>query len=61
MKRKMIAALITCGLLTSGLLTGCGQEAAAPAEPPREVIERDDASESSEQSDLILSGCADRG
>lgn len=49
MRRKMIATLVTCGLLTSGLLTGCGREAAAPAEPPREVIEGDDASESSAQ------------
>lgn len=51
MKRKMIAVLLTCGLLTGGMLTGCGREAAAPAEPPREVIEGDGASESSAQTD----------
>lgn len=51
MKRKMIATVVACGLLTSGLLTGCGREAAAPAEPPREVIEGDDASGSSAQTD----------
>ena len=46
MKRKMIAILLTCGLLT-----GCGKEETAPAEPPREVIEGDDASESSAQTE----------
>ena len=46
MKRKMIAILLTCGLLT-----GCGREKTAPAEPPREVIEGDDASESSAQTE----------
>ena len=51
MKRKMIATLLTCGLLTGSLLTGCGREEAAPAEPPREVIEGDDASESSVQTE----------
>ena len=51
MKRKMIVTLAACGLLTVGLVTGCGQEAAAPAEPPREVIEGDDASESSAQTE----------
>ncbi|MDE6844412.1 MAG: hypothetical protein K2J99_01410 [Lachnospiraceae bacterium] len=51
MKRKMIVTLVTCGLLTTGLLTGCGQEAAAPAEPPREVIEGDDVSEVPVQTD----------
>ncbi|MDE6054569.1 MAG: hypothetical protein K2G55_12575 [Lachnospiraceae bacterium] len=50
MKRKMIALFMTCGLLTASLLTGCGQEAAAPAEPPRDVIEGNDASGSSESS-----------
>lgn len=50
MKRKMIAIFMTCGLLTAGLLTGCGQKAAAPDEPPREVIEGNDASGSSESS-----------
>ncbi len=49
MKRKMIATLMTCALLTNGLLVGCGQQAQAPAEPPREVIEGDNASETSEQ------------
>ena len=51
MKRKMIVTLAACGLLAAGLVTGCGQEAAAPAEPPREVIEGDDASESSAQTE----------
>ena len=46
MKRKMIAILLTCGLLT-----GCGREKTAPAEPPREVIAGDDASESSAQTE----------
>lgn len=50
MKRKM-AALVTCGLLTGILLTGCGREETAPAAPPREVIEGDDASEASSQAD----------
>ena len=50
MKRKMIAVIMTCGLLTAGLLTGCGQEAAAPEEPPREVIEGNDVSGSLESS-----------
>lgn len=49
MRRKMIVALAVCGLLTTGLLTGCGQEAAAPSEPPREVIVGDRSSESSAQ------------
>ncbi len=53
MKRKMVTALVTCGLLTSSLLTGCGQEETAPAAPPREVIEGDDASESSAQTDEV--------
>ena len=51
MKRKMIVTLAACGLLTAGLVTGCGQEAAAPAEPPREVIVGDDVSESSAQTE----------
>ncbi|MDE7333356.1 MAG: hypothetical protein K2O16_14215 [Lachnospiraceae bacterium] len=51
MRRKMMVTLAACGLLTMGLLTGCGQEAAAPAEPPREVIVGDDASESSVQTE----------
>lgn len=50
MKRKM-AALVTCGLLTGILLTGCGREETAPTAPPREVIEGDDASEASSQAD----------
>ena len=49
MKRKMVAVLMACGLLT-GLLTGCGQEPAAVAEPPREVIQGSDVLESSEPS-----------
>ncbi|MDE6602293.1 MAG: hypothetical protein K2K90_09045, partial [Lachnospiraceae bacterium] len=51
MKRKMIVTLVACGLLTAGLLTGCGQEEKAPAEPPREVIEGEDASETSVQTE----------
>lgn len=51
MKRKMIAVLMACVVLTMGSLTGCGQEAAAPAEPPREVIEGDASEGSSEQAD----------
>ena len=50
MKRKVMAVLMTCGLLTADILTGCGQEAAPPAEPPREVIEGSDGSEPSESS-----------
>ncbi len=50
MKRKM-AALVTCGLLTGILLTGCGREETAPAAPPREVIEGNDSSEASSQAD----------
>ena len=49
MKRKVIVTLVTCGLLSSSLLAGCGQKATAPAEPPREVIEGNGASESSMQ------------
>ena len=44
MKRKMIATLVTCGLLTAGLLTGCGQGTENPGEPPRDVIEGSNAS-----------------
>ena len=51
MRRKMIVTLAACGLLTTGLLTGCGREAAAPSEPPREVIEGSDASGSSAQTE----------
>lgn len=46
-----MAALVTCGLLMGILLTGCGREETAPAAPPREVIEGDDASEASSQAD----------
>lgn len=61
MKRKMIATIMTCGLLASSLLTGCGQEAAAPAEPPREVIEGDDASEGSAQTDEAAESAGETG
>ena len=44
MKRKTIATLVTCGLLATGLLTGCGQGTEDPGEPPREVIEGSNAS-----------------
>ena len=44
MKRKMIATFVTCGLLTVGLLTGCGQGTEDPGEPPKEVIEGSNAS-----------------
>lgn len=51
MKKSMIATLVTCGLLTTGLLSGCGQESAAPAEPPREVIEGDSSSAAQEDTE----------
>lgn len=51
MKKRMIATLVTCGLLTTGLLSGCGQEPAAPAEPPREVIESDSSSAAQEDTE----------
>lgn len=56
MKRKMVAVLLACGLMTGSLLTGCGREEAAPAAPPREVIEGSDASESSAQTDEAADG-----
>lgn len=61
MKRKMIATIMTFGLLTSSLLIGCGQEAAAPAEPPREVIEGDDDSEASAQTDEAAESAGETG
>lgn len=62
MKRKMIATLVTCGLLTSGLLSGCGQRAAAPAEPPRDVIEGSSSSAASAQTNADASaGVTDIG
>ncbi|MCM1183051.1 MAG: cyclophilin-like fold protein [Roseburia sp.] len=51
MKRKMIAALVVCNLLTIGLLSGCGNRAEAPAEPPREVIEGSSSSDVSSETD----------
>ena len=39
MKRKMTAVFAVCGLLITGLLSGCGRQEEAPAAPPREVIE----------------------
>ena len=51
MKRKWITVLMTCGLLATGLLAGCGQEAEAPEEPPIDVIVGSDASDSPAQAD----------